>query len=71
MQLGFGIRAISLATAGMFVFACGGSGSTSENLAPPDKQILRANTATEPNSYDPTQQTYSYEGAVEIGRAHV
>jgi oligopeptide transport system substrate-binding protein len=67
MQLRSGIRAISLATAGVFVFACGGGGTTSENLAPADKQILRANTATEPNSYDPTQQTYSYEGAV--GRA--
>jgi oligopeptide transport system substrate-binding protein len=67
MQLRLGIRAITLATAGVFVFACGGGGTTSENLAPADKQILRANPGTEPNSYDPTQQTYSYEGA--IGRA--
>jgi oligopeptide transport system substrate-binding protein len=66
MQLGFGIRAVSLATAGVFVFACGGGG-TSENLAPADKQILRVNPGTEPNSYDPTQQTYTYEAAV--GRA--
>ena len=66
MQRGTSIRAVALASAGMFlVAACGGGGgTTSENLAPPDKQILRANPGTEPNSYDPTQQTYSYEAAV-------
>ncbi|TAN32248.1 peptide ABC transporter substrate-binding protein [bacterium] len=59
------IRAIALASAGLFVAAaCGGTSTTSVNLAPPDKQILRANDGTEPNSYDPTQQTYSYEAAV-------
>ena len=66
MHLGTRIRAVALASAGMFlVAACGGGGgTTSENLAPADKQILRANPGTEPNSYDPTQQTYSYEAAV-------
>lgn len=45
--------------------ACGGSTATpSENMAPADKQILRVNDGTEPNSFDPTQQTYSYEYAV-------
>src|SRR2546430_16707442 len=60
-------RALSLATAGVFLVGCGGGGSTSANPAPPDKQILRVNDRTEPNSYDPTQQTYSYEAA---GRRH-
>jgi oligopeptide transport system substrate-binding protein len=66
MHLGTRIRAVALASAGLFlVAACGGGGgTTSANLAPPDKQILRVNDGTEPNSYDPTQQTYTYEAAV-------
>jgi ABC-type oligopeptide transport system substrate-binding subunit len=60
------IRAVALASAGLFVVAaCGtSSGTPSANLASPDKQIYRVNTITEPNSYDPGQETYSYEGAV-------
>jgi oligopeptide transport system substrate-binding protein len=47
------------------VAACGGSsGTPSANLAPAAQQILRVNTLVEPNSYDPTQETYSYEGSV-------
>ena len=42
---------------------CGG-GTQSQNLAAADKQTLNANDGTEPNSYDPTQQTYTYEAAV-------
>jgi oligopeptide transport system substrate-binding protein len=66
MQLGNGIRAVALASAGLFVVAaCGGStGTPSANLAPAAQQILRANDGTEPNSYDPTQETYTYEAAV-------
>ena len=66
MYLGSRIRAVALASAGLFlVAACGGgSGTTSANKAPADKQILRVNDGTEPNSYDPTQQTYTYEAAV-------
>jgi oligopeptide transport system substrate-binding protein len=66
MQLGNGIRAVALASAGIFVVAaCGGTTTTpSLNLAPAAQQILRANDGTEPNSYDPTQQTYTYEAAV-------
>jgi oligopeptide transport system substrate-binding protein len=66
MQLGNGIRAVALATAGLFVLAaCGGSnGTPSANLAPASGQIYRVNDGVEPNSYDPTQQTYSYEAAV-------
>ena len=29
-----------------------------------DKQVLNVNDGTEPNSYDPTQQTYTYEAGV-------
>jgi len=66
MQLGNGIRAVALASAGIFVVAaCGGNNAApSLNLAPAAQQILRANDGTEPNSYDPTQQTYTYEAAV-------
>jgi oligopeptide transport system substrate-binding protein len=65
MRLGTRIRAISLASLGLFVVsACGGSTTVSENLAPPDQQILRANNGTEPNHFDPVQQYYTYEAAV-------
>jgi oligopeptide transport system substrate-binding protein len=59
------IRVITLATAGFFALsACGGGASSNANLAPPDKQVFNVNDGTEPNSYDPTQQTYTYEGGV-------
>jgi oligopeptide transport system substrate-binding protein len=66
MQLGTSIRAVALASVGIFaVVACGGNNATpSLNLAPAAQQILRLNPATEANSFDPTQQTYSYEAAV-------
>jgi oligopeptide transport system substrate-binding protein len=66
MQVGNGIRAVALVSAGLFVVAaCGGSnGTPTANLAPAAQQILRANDGVEPNSYDPTQQTYTYEAAV-------
>jgi oligopeptide transport system substrate-binding protein len=66
MQVGNGIRAVALVSAGLFVVAaCGGSnGTPSANLAPAAQQILRANNGVEPNSFDPTQQTYTYEAAV-------
>jgi len=66
MHLGTRIRALALASAGLFVLAACGSSPTapSLNLAPAAQQILRINDGTEPNSYDPTQETYSYEAAV-------
>jgi oligopeptide transport system substrate-binding protein len=66
MQLGTRIRAVALASVGLFVVAaCGGSSTTTSlNLAPAAQQILRVNTGVEPNSFDPTQQTYTYEAAV-------
>jgi oligopeptide transport system substrate-binding protein len=66
MQTGIRIRALALGSVGLFVVAaCGGSsGTPSANFAPAAQQILRANTQVEPNSYDPTQQTFTYEAAV-------
>ena len=66
MHLSNPIRALALASAGLFVVAaCGGGPTTpSLNLAPAAQQILRVNTGVEPNSFDPTQQTYTYEAAV-------
>src|SRR5207249_2518871 len=66
MHLRSGIRAFTLATAGIVLAtACGGtSGPQSQDLASPDKQVLNVNDGTEPNSYDPTQQTYTYEAGV-------
>jgi oligopeptide transport system substrate-binding protein len=47
-------------------FACGNNnaGTSSTQAAPADQQVLRINDSTDPNSLDPTQQTYTYEGAV-------
>jgi oligopeptide transport system substrate-binding protein len=66
MQFRGSIRALTLATAGfVLATACGPSSTTqNSNLAPPDKQIFNVNDGTEPNSYDPTQQTYTYEAGV-------
>jgi oligopeptide transport system substrate-binding protein len=66
MHLRISIRALTLVTAGIFAATgCGGGTSTpSANLAPADKQVLNVNDGTEPNSYDPTQQTYTYEAGV-------
>jgi oligopeptide transport system substrate-binding protein len=63
MHLGNRLRAVALATAGLFVAAaCGAnSGTPSANVAPASQQILRVNSGTEPNSFDPTQETYTYE----------
>jgi oligopeptide transport system substrate-binding protein len=64
MQLGSRVRAVALAAAGVILVACGGTTASNTNLAPPDKQVLNVNDGTEPNSYDPTQQTYTYEAGV-------
>ncbi|TMD84090.1 MAG: hypothetical protein E6I78_11310 [Chloroflexi bacterium] len=47
---------------GLLVAACGTSSPTTSNLA--KDQTLRVNIVTEPNSLDPGQEQYSYEGAV-------
>jgi oligopeptide transport system substrate-binding protein len=65
MHPGVDIRRSAIAVAGVFaLIGCGGGGTTSQNLAAPDKQVLNVNDGTEPNSYDPTQQTYTYEAGV-------
>jgi oligopeptide transport system substrate-binding protein len=53
------------ACAVLATLACGGGTTASSNQpAPPDQQLLRINDVTDPNSLDPTQQTYTYEAAV-------
>jgi oligopeptide transport system substrate-binding protein len=61
------VRSIALGLCSLLVaFACGNGPSTtsSAQAAPADQQVLRINDGTEPNSYDPGQQTYTYEAAV-------
>src|SRR5579864_1999427 len=57
-------RPAAAAAAFLIVVSCGSSTSLSGTAAPPDKQIYRVNDVTEPNSYDPGQETYTYEAAV-------
>ncbi len=69
MYPGVSVRAVALATAGIFAAAaCGGSSNPTGgvNPAPPDKQVLRVNVDTEPSTLDPTQQSWAYEG--DVGR---
>jgi oligopeptide transport system substrate-binding protein len=49
---------------GLVVAACGTSSPTSTNLA--KDQTLRVNIQVEPNSLDPGQEQYAYEGAVGV-----
>jgi oligopeptide transport system substrate-binding protein len=51
-----------LTVVGLVVAACGTSAPTTSNLA--KDQSLRVNINTEPNSLDPGQEQYNYEGAV-------
>lgn len=58
---------IVMAGIGLVLAACGGGGTSgggNGNMASADKQILRTNSGTEPNSFDPGQQTYDYEGLI-------
>ena len=65
MYLRGSVRALALATVGFFVVsACGGSTGGTGQMASADKQVLNVNDGTEPNSYDPSQQTYTYEAGV-------
>src|SRR5438309_5406558 len=65
MHLGVSLRALALATAGVFAaVACGPTTTTGNNQAPHDKQVLRVNIDTEPGTLDPTQQQWVYEAAV-------
>jgi len=51
-----------LTVVGLLVAACGTSAPTTSNLA--KDQTLRVNNQVEPNSLDPGQEQYDYEGAV-------
>ena len=51
-----------LTVVGLLVAACGTSSPTTSNLA--KDQTLRVNIVTEPNSLDPGQEQYSYEGSI-------
>ena len=67
MHLGFRVRALTLATAGVVLTAaaCGpSSGGGGAAMASPDKQVLRVNLGTEPSTLDPTQQQWVYEASV-------
>jgi oligopeptide transport system substrate-binding protein len=63
-----GMRAPRLAAIAVglsLLAACGGTTSSSGPAkASADKQLWRVNTETQPNSLDPGQQTYDYEGYV-------
>src|SRR5215471_8715098 len=61
------VRTVALSICAVLAtFACGGNsnGTSSTSAAPADQQVLRINDGTDPNSLDPTQQTYTYEAAV-------
>src|SRR5215472_10042384 len=60
------LRLIALgACAVLATLACGtGAPASSNQPAPAEQQVLRINDITDPNSLDPTQQTYTYEAAV-------
>jgi oligopeptide transport system substrate-binding protein len=63
MHLGFRLRAIALATVGLFVVAaCGSSGGGGVTLA--SAQELRVRLTTEPASFDPGQTQWDYEAAI-------
>ena len=51
-----------LTVVGLLVAACGTSSPTTSTLA--KDQTLRVNIVTEPNSLDPGQEQYSYEGSI-------
>lgn len=52
-----------LAVTSVLAVACGTTnpGGGSSGMGPASQQILRTNSSTEPNSFDPGQQTYDYE----------
>src|ERR1700704_912456 len=63
MQLGIRLRAIAMASVGLFVVAaCGPSSGNGVTLA--SAQELRVRLTTEPASFDPGQAQWDYELAV-------
>lgn len=62
MRLGLPVRAIALATVGLFMAGCVSSDGTGFTLA--SSQELRVRLTTEPGSFDPGQTQWDYEAAV-------
>ena len=56
----------ALAALGMTLAACGSTATNNNGggQAPQSQQILRTTSTTEPNSFDPGQQSYNYEGMI-------
>ena len=63
-----GVRWLSigatLSITAVVAVACGSTNTGNTGMAPNDKQILRTNSSTEPNSFDPGQETYDYENMI-------
>ena len=58
-------RTAALALGLSVLAACGGtSGTSGPAKASADKQVWRVNSSTQPNSLDPGQQSYDYEGYI-------
>jgi len=54
-----------LSITALLAAACGSTNTSSNGgMAPNAQQILRTNSATEPNSFDPGQMTYDYENLI-------
>ncbi len=62
MRLGLPVRAVALATVGLFLAGCINSDGTGFTLA--SNQELRVRLTTEPGSFDPGQTQWDYEAAV-------
>src|ERR1700730_17228016 len=59
------LRALALgACVAIVAVRCGTHAQVGPEQAPASQQVLRVNDGTEPNSYDPGQQSYTYEAAV-------
>jgi oligopeptide transport system substrate-binding protein len=56
--------AVTAVTAVVGLGACGSSSASGPTAAPDSQQVIRINLETQPNSLDPGQQTYDYEGLV-------
>ena len=61
-----GVRLIIPIGVGLLIAACGtpAPGTGTSGMAAADKQVLRISSTTEPNSLDPGQQTFDYEGVI-------
>ncbi|MDQ6711211.1 MAG: hypothetical protein M3Z11_11750, partial [Candidatus Dormibacteraeota bacterium] len=60
------VRLVIAVGLGLLAAACGtpAPGGSIGGMASADKQVLRISSTTEPNSLDPGQQTFDYEGVI-------